>query len=179
MQNQLSGRFLLKVLFDSGSTKTFLNSHCLPKGATPTVMQHPLHGITVTGRFTANQMVKLKDVILPKFSQTKRIDEQWALVFDSDFQYDIVFGQDFLSNIGLDTCFSTRTTHWLDQKLPMKKSEFWEDPVLMYLTLQPYMEEFEHNENECKCTTSLSSIKDCKYEKVNTKEVVANQSHLT
>jgi competence CoiA-like predicted nuclease len=123
-------------------------------------------------------MVKLKDIILPEFSQTKRIDEQWALVFDSDSQYDIIFGRDFLLNIGLDTCFSTRTTNWLDQKLPMKKSKFWEDPVLMYLALEPYVEEFERKENECKCITSLSSIKDAKYEKVNTKEVAANQSHL-
>jgi hypothetical protein len=51
IQNQPSGR-LLKVLFNSGGTKTFLNSCCLPKGTSPTVMQHPLHGITA--RFTAN-----------------------------------------------------------------------------------------------------------------------------
>ena len=107
MQNQPSGR-LLKVLFDSGGTKTFLNSRCLPKGATPTVMQQPLHGITAAGKFTANCMVGLKDIVLPEFSQTKRIDEQWALVFDSNSQYDIIFGRDFLLHIGLDTCFSTR-----------------------------------------------------------------------
>jgi hypothetical protein len=153
MQNQPSGR-LLKVLFDSGGTKTFLNSRCLPKGATPTIMTTPLHGITAAGRFTANRMVKLKDIILPEFSRTKRIDEQCALVFDSDSQYDIVFGRDFLLNIGLDTCFSTRTTNWLDQKLPMKKSDFWADPVSMYLALEPYVEEFEREENECKCITS-------------------------
>jgi hypothetical protein len=178
MQNQQSG-WLLKVLFDSGGTKTFLNSRCLPKGATPVMMQQPLVGLTAAGSFTANRMVRLKDIVLPEFSRTKRIDEQWALIFDSDSQYDIIFGRDFLLKIGLDTCFSTRTTNWLDQKLPMKKTEFWENPVSMYLALEPYVEEFEREENECKCITSLSSIKDAKYEKVNTKEVAANQSHLT
>jgi hypothetical protein len=48
MQNQPSG-WLLKVLFNSRDTQTFLNSCCLLKGATSTVMQHPLHGITAAG----------------------------------------------------------------------------------------------------------------------------------
>jgi hypothetical protein len=49
----------------------------------------------------------------------------------------------------------------------------------MYLALEAYVEEFEQDKNECNCISSLLCIKDAKYEKVNTKEVTANQSHLT
>jgi hypothetical protein len=44
----------------------------------------------------------------------------------------------------------------------MKKSEFWQDLVLMYLELKPYMEEFECDKNEYNCISSLSSVKDAK-----------------
>lgn len=40
---------LLKVLFDSGGTKTFINSKCLPRGATPSLLKNPLQGITAAG----------------------------------------------------------------------------------------------------------------------------------
>ena len=109
IQGQTSAE-LLKVLFDSGGTKTFLNSKCLPKGATPALLKNPLYGITAAGRLTANRIVLLKDIVLPEFSRSKKIDEQWAYVFDLDSHYDIIFGRDFLITIGLDTCFSTKTT---------------------------------------------------------------------
>ena len=175
IQGQSSAR-LLKVLFDSGGTRTFVNSCCLPKGATPRVMEKPLHGVTAAGKFTANRMVELKDIVLPEFSRQKHIDGQWAFVFDAPSQYDVVFGRDFLLKIGLDTCFSTRTTNWLGQKLPMKKSGFWEDPEQMYLALTPHVEEHENEEAECDC---FSKIKDAKYEKVDPRKVAEQQSHLT
>jgi hypothetical protein len=175
IQNQASAR-LLKVLFDSGGTRTFVNAKCLPKGATPTVIRQPLHGITAAGRFTCNRMVELKDIVLPEFSRSKRIDGQWAFVFDAPWQYDIVFGRDFLLKIGLDTGFSTQTTNWLDIKLPMKKSGFWNAPVSMYLALEQHVEEHENEEAECDC---FNKIKDAKYEKVDPREVAKQQTHLT
>jgi hypothetical protein len=49
----------------------------------------------------------------------------------------------------------------------------------MYLILEQYVKAFKRDEKECNCISSLSSIKDAKYEKVNSKQVAANQSHLT
>jgi hypothetical protein len=43
----------------------------LPKGATPSVLKNLMQRVTVTGHFTANRMVELKDIMLPEFSQFK------------------------------------------------------------------------------------------------------------
>ena len=66
---------LLKVLFDSGRTKTFLNSKCLTRGATPSLLKTPLQGITAAGRLTANHIVLLHVIVLPEFSRSKTIDD--------------------------------------------------------------------------------------------------------
>jgi hypothetical protein len=158
-----------KGLFDSGGTQTFVNSCCLPKGATPLVVKNPLQGLTAAGCFTASRMVELKDIVRSEFSRAKHINDQWAFVFDAPSQYNIVFSRDFLLKIGLDTSFSMRTTDWLEQKLQMKKSGFWwEDPVSMYLALMPYVKENKNKEAECNC---FSKIKVAKYEKVVPREV--------
>ncbi len=178
IQGQASAE-LLKVLFDSGGTKTFINSKCLPRGATPSLLKNPLHGITAAGRLTANRVVLLKDIVLPEFSRSKKIDEQWAYVFDSDSHYDIVFGRDFLLNIGLDTCFSTKTTKWMDKEISMKSSRFWDDSHAMYLAL--LVDDDKNGKSledsiDCDC---FDNMMDAKYEKVDPVKVAESQSHLS
>ena len=167
---------MLKVLFDSGGTKIFINSKCLPKGATPSLLSQPLQGITAAGRLTANRAVHLRDLVLPEFSCSKKIDDQWAFVFDSDSHYDIVFGRDFLLKIGLDTCFSTKTANWMDHKLPMKSPKFWDDPTQMYQSLIVDNEDEIDKDLDCDC---FDNMMDAKYEKVNPVSVAQAQSHLS
>lgn len=128
IQGQASAH-LLKLLSDSGSNNTFINSKCLPKGATPSILKTPLQGITAVGCLTANCMVHLCNIVLPEFSRCKKIDDQWAFVFDS--YYDIVFWRGFLLQIGLDTCFSSKTTNGMDKQLSMKSLQFRDDPTQM------------------------------------------------
>ena len=170
---------LLKVLFDSGGTKTFINKRCLPKGATPTVLKTPLQGITAAGRLTANRAVLLRDIVLPEFSRSNKIDEQWAYVFDSDSHYDIIYGRDFLLKIGLDTCFSTKTTNWLDRKIPMKPSRFWHDPVSMYSSLSVGEDEDEEEVEETIKCDCFDNMMDAKYAKVDPVEIAKSQTHLS
>jgi hypothetical protein len=178
IQGQASAT-MLKVLFDSGGTKTFINRKCLPRGATPALLKNPLVGITAAGRLIANRAVLLRDLILPEFSKAKKIDSQWAYVFDSDSYYDIVFGRDFLLMIGLDTCFSTKTTKWMDVEIPMKSSRFWDDPTSMYLSL--FLNDIEKStdpieDTDCDC---FDSMIDAKYDKVDTGKIEQSQTHLT
>jgi hypothetical protein len=176
IQGQRSER-LLKVLFDSGGTKTFINKRCLPRGATATLLKNPLQGFTAAGRLMANRAVLLRDIILPEFSRSNKIDKQWAYVFDSDSHYDIIYGRDFLLKIGLDTCFSTKTTNWLDRKIPMKPTRFWEDPLAMQASLSVGEEEEEVEETiECDC---FDNMMDAKYNKVDPVDVAKSQTHLS
>jgi transposase InsO family protein len=92
-------------------------------------------------------------------------------------KYDIVFGRDFLLKIGLDTCFSTRTTNWLNQKLPMKTTKFWEDPVSMYTALNT--DAFQDEEAEFYGSKGKNTILDAKYEKMDTAKIAQDQLHLT
>jgi hypothetical protein len=110
-------------------TRTLCNSRCLPKGATPYLLETPVEGLTIAGRFKANRAVRFQDVVLPEFSRSKKIDSFIAYVIDSDSQYDLILGRDFLLKAGIDTCFSTKTTNWLGQCLKMKPPGFWEDPL--------------------------------------------------
>jgi hypothetical protein len=64
---------LLKVLFDSGGTKTFLNSKCLPRGATPSVLKNPLQGITTAGQLTANTLCYCKISCYPNLVGLKKL----------------------------------------------------------------------------------------------------------
>ena len=178
IQGQSSAE-LLKVLFDSGGTMTFLNSKCLPRGATPSLLKNPLQGIIAAGRLTANRIVHLRDIVLPEFSRSRKIDDQWAYVFDSDSHYDIIFGRDFMLKIGLDTKFSNKTTVWMDREIAMKSPRFWENPTAMYQSLISDGDDDGVDIEEpvdCDC---FDNMMDAKYEKVDPVDVAKSQTHLT
>jgi hypothetical protein len=175
IQGQRSER-LLKVLFDSGGTKTFINECCLPQGMTATLLKNLLQGLTADGRLMANRAVLLQNIVLPEFSRSNKINKQWAYVFDSDSHYDIIYGQDFLLKIGLDTSFLTKTTNWLDRKIPMRPTRFWEDPIVMQASLSVGEEEEVEETIECDC---FDNMMDTKYNKVDRVEIAKAQTHLS
>ena len=100
-------------------------------------------------------------------------------VFDSNSHYDIIFGRDFLLKIGLDTCFLTKTTKWMDMEIAIKTPRFWDDPTAMYLLLfidNEKEEESIEDTIDCDCSDNMM---DAKYEKVNPVKVAPAQTHLT
>jgi hypothetical protein len=122
-------------------------------------------------------MVELKDTVFPEFSRSKWIDGQWAFIFYAPLQYDIIFGQDLLLKIRLDTCLpSTHMTNWLDQMLSMKKTGSWEDSISMYLALKQHVKEHENKEAECECFNKIMDA--TKYERVDPQKVPQQQTHL-
>jgi transposase InsO family protein len=125
----------LKVLFDSGSNISLLNTSCLPADTTP-IMLPASSGFTASGVLEANRAVKLHDLILPEFTRSKRIPEWQFTLFDTPCPFDIIFGRDFLSALKIDPCFSTATVHWDSLSIPFKTRAFWKDPytVSFYLT---------------------------------------------
>jgi hypothetical protein len=134
------------------------------RGATPYLLETPVEGLMIAGRFKANQAVQFQDVVLPEFSRSKKIDSFIAYVIDSNSQYDLILGRDFLLKAGIDTCFlSTKMTDWLGQRLKMKPPGFWEDPLNLYIFL--HLDEDELEEEH------VTEIKESKYEKVDPIEV--------
>ena len=114
----------LKILFDTGSNISLLNSKCLPVGAKPTSISHVVCGITAAGSIDINRFVFVRNIVLPEFSRTKRIPEWKFCMFDTDCPYDAIVGRDFLTALKIDPCFSTSMVNWEEMSIPFKPRAF-------------------------------------------------------
>ena len=150
----------LRVLFDSGSDISLLNSSCLPKATPSDSLPMTAKGITAAGTFHSTHTVVLKEIMLPEFSRTKRIQEWRFYLFDASCPYDIILGRDFLLALKIDPCFSTLTINWDNLSIPFKPRTVWNDPYNVRTIL-------------------ATEIQESKYEQVSVQEVAHNQTHLT
>jgi hypothetical protein len=89
----------LKALFDPGSDLTFLHQRCLPAGATR-LLSKTRGDTTLAGTFNTKRFVTMYNIILPEFHG------QNCLIFDTEWPYDIILGQYFLTKIGMDINFN-------------------------------------------------------------------------
>jgi hypothetical protein len=65
-------------------------------------------------------MVVLRNLRLLELDKNCNIDQQKALIFDTDTcKYDVILGADFLSKTGIDVKYSTGTIEWFDDELPL------------------------------------------------------------
>jgi len=92
----------------------------LPRGVKPRKLNASKVMKTLAGIFTAADTVTLRDTRLPKFDKNRRIEEQKALVFDTTCRYDIIFGTDFLSKIGININYETGFMEWHECILPLR-----------------------------------------------------------
>jgi hypothetical protein len=60
-------------------------------------------------------MVVSRNLRLPELDKTRNVNQQKALVFDTDScRYDVILGADLLSKTGIDVKYSTGTIEWFD-----------------------------------------------------------------
>jgi hypothetical protein len=84
----VESRRLLRVLFDSGGTNILIHSKCLPKGASPVVLKDgPTKLKTMAGDFVSTPSTYLKDLVLPEFDKTRRVEGIRAFIFDAPCNY--------------------------------------------------------------------------------------------
>ena len=176
----LRSRHTLKVLLDSGSTKTYIHRKCLPKDCKPVSVKEARTMRTIAGDGTCNSFVVIRDLRLPELDKNRRIGQQKALVFDHECRYDVILGADFLSKAGIDIKYSTKTIQWHEFELPMR------DPIYMdndeFLAMSNVVE--QRNEDElygmdwCEPDSYAIEILDAKYDAVAIDEVVKQCTHL-
>ena len=113
-------RTILKVLFDPGSTVTFISCKCLPRHCKPFPVTKSRSVNTLAGSFTANEMVVLCAIRLPELDKDRVINQHKTLVFDGNIRYDLILGANFLAKSGIDIKYSSGTIEWFDSELPMR-----------------------------------------------------------
>ena len=171
---------LMRVLFDSGGTKTMIHKRVLPEMVQPKPLQEAKAIRTLAGSLVANAQVTLRGLCLPEFDKNRIVDEQKALVFDAPCRYDIIIGQDFLHKVGIDICYSNATVAWYGNDIPMRHQDF-DDRLDFECVVNDHVMQIEDEffEQEFSDDSFLAApILDAKYEKLNVEEFISQQSHL-
>jgi len=170
---------ILRILLDSGSRKTLIKRSALPRGTKPKKLSTTKTLTTLAGNVAAAEIVTLRDIRLPEFDKNRRIEEQKALVFDAPCRYDIIFGTDFLTKVGININYETGFMEWYECILPLR------DPFTLDKESYQDMEDAMHVQTEDELLGEdwldnyATEILDAKYNKTDVNDVVKQQSHLT
>ena len=170
---------ILRILLDSGSRKTLIKRSALPRGTKPKKLSTTKTLTTLAGNVAAAEIVTLRDIRLPEFDKNRRIEEQKALVFDAPCRYDIIFGTDFLTKVGININYETGFMEWYECILPLR------DPFTIDKESYQDMEDAMHVQTEDELLGEdwldnyATEILDAKYNKTDVNDVVKQQSHLT
>ena len=173
---------ILKVLFDPGSTVTFISRKCLPRHCKPCPVTKSRSVNTVAGSCTASKMVVLRAIRLPELDKNRVIDQHKALMFDGNIRYDLILDADFLAKSGIDIKYSSGIVEWFNSELPMREPNCLDNHeyLAMAEALKVHREEEalfgrDWYDPDCFATTIL----DAKFEKVNVDDVVEQLTHLS
>jgi hypothetical protein len=70
-------------------------------------------------------MVVLRNLMLPELDKNRNVDQQKALVFDTDScRYDVILGANFLNKTEIDVKYSTGTIEWFDNELSLHDTRY-------------------------------------------------------
>jgi hypothetical protein len=120
----LRSRTLLKVLFDPGSTVTFISRKCLLRHCKPCPVVKSRSVNTLAGSCMANEMVVLRAIRMPELDKNRVIEQHKALVFDGNIRYDLILNADFLTKSSINIKYSSRTIEWFNSELPMQDPKY-------------------------------------------------------
>ena len=158
----------MMILFDPGSTRSYVKQQILPAGATPRLHREELLATTLSGESRTNRSVELRNIIFPEFTRSLRLEKCEMWVFDSaSVRYDAIIGRDLLQELKMDICYSDNTMKMEGRRVLMKMKG--ERPSF-------YIDN-DHSDEELD-EMYAGEIKEAKYEKVGLDEVIEQQKHL-
>jgi hypothetical protein len=129
--NDKEGCYFCKSLFDSGGTSVMVNKRAIPKDCE--IYEYDGKSFTTTqGSFLSPGFVYLTDLALPEFTLTWHIKKIKAYIFDAPhIWYDLIYGQSFLLNVGINILNSSKTCAWLEQSIPLHPINYFSDKAAM------------------------------------------------
>ena len=98
-------------LLDSGATGCWISRKKRPS----TIRTNKILAITnqtLAGNFTSNESITLKNVLLPEFYRTRRLDTLQAKIFDQSCRYDTILGRDLMNDLGIVLNFESKSMEW-------------------------------------------------------------------
>jgi hypothetical protein len=126
--SSVRSRRLQKVLLDSGSTATSINKRCLPRHCKPHEIFSSKQVNTLAGTYTSTEVVIICNLRLPEFDKNRNVNQQKALVFQSETcKYNVILVADFLMKTGTDIKYSTGTMEWFNNELPLRNPHLLQD----------------------------------------------------
>ena len=173
-------KLLLKVLLDPGSTKTLISRRCIPKESVLMPLSERKSITTLAGTMTVGEMIPLRKIRLPEFDKNRIIDEQKALIFDSDCRHDVILGADFLTKTGINILYQSGTMEWFENIIAMRdpRSMNNKEYLAMADAVEVQREEEELDLDWLECHLA-APILEAKYEKLDIPEFTNTLTHLT
>ncbi len=162
---------------------TMINKKCLPRNCKPCKIASSRQINTLAGTYTSTEVVIMCNLRLPEFDESRNVDQQKALVFQSEIcKYDVILGADFLTKTGIDGKYSTGTMKWFDNELSLHNPHCLEskDFEAMAHIVEIHQEEEIFGMDQYDLTCYAVEILDAKYEKVEVDEATNHDLyHLT
>jgi hypothetical protein len=94
--SSVRSRRLLDFFLDSGSTTTLVNKQCLPEKCRPCQISQSRMVNTLADSYQLSAMVVMRNLRLPELDKNRNVEQQKALIFESDTcKYDVILGADF------------------------------------------------------------------------------------
>ena len=117
----------LLCLFDSGSTSTWIKKTSIPPGCNGTTTT-TVTGQTMAGTFTSSQALTCNNVTFPEFFRSCSFESFTTRIFFSECRYDVIFGRDMISKMGLVLDFKDQYMEWDGQNVAIRA--FPDQPIL-------------------------------------------------
>ncbi len=171
----------LKVLFDSGSSRTLINQSIVPDNIHTHPLETPVTLQTGGGVIKAQHVVKLQDLRFPELSPTRSYSvEMEAIVSPHTAKYDVILGYDIMVAARMVICCETRTIRWGDLSVSWKPPTFLNDRTFhQHLEDALAIAQSDHLETTYAGQPTTKEILSSKYDKVDTQTVAQAQKHLS
>ena len=106
------------------------------------------------------------------------IEEHKALVFDTPCRYDIIFGSDFLSKVGMKINYEESVVEWYDSILPLRDPRGLDPEHFKEMEDSLFVQIEDEFLGEKWLDSFAIQILDAKYKKADILDVVNDQKHL-
>ena len=134
MQSSSQTKNPFLCLLDSGATGCWISqSKLLPHIRTYDVA--PVANHTLARNFTANEEIKLHNILLPKFHKTQRIQTLTAKIFDNGCHYDMILGRNLMNDLGIMLDFNNKSMAWDGSTVTMRGYDQNQEPTTLATNL--------------------------------------------